>query len=498
VLDSGVSSRVYPSIVKCRLAAARPATVYARETACDGRRADAVCDGQIRLGPGYERGVLLFTSAAVLIVASGWLFLGVLEDVLAKDPLVQVDLIVYRYLQDARLPSLDSVLVAASELGDAAVILPVVLVVLAWFIWHRLWQSALYWLAAIGGAEIIVKLLKLALHRPRPNPFSSGAESFSFPSSHATLSVVAYGFLAFLLCRGQRPRVRTGVVLTAALAIALIALSRLYLGVHWVSDVLAGMSFGLAWIAVLAIAYVLRVHENIQPRRLALMFAATLVAGGSLHIVRQHAPDLVLYAPSRSLTEMKGDQWASGGWQALPSGRMVIPGEIDEPFTVQWAGTAAPIEAALHVAGWKPAAGWSPLAILDAWLGRAPSSESNPVRLKFHEGSAAKIVLVQPVSPETRLVIRLWPSGFVMGRSGGVPGSVPIWVGTVTRERASDASALPFSGPPHDDDFSAPGTALAQQFPDARWVTRNVSPLPKWDRRVLLLCSNESLTCPRP
>ncbi len=446
----------------------------------------------------WRQHVLLLTSAALLIVGSGWLFLGVLEDVLAKDPLVQIDLIVYRYLQDARLPSLDSALVAASEFGDAAVILPVVLVVLAWFIWHRLWQSAIYWLSAIGGAEIIVKLLKLALHRPRPNPFSSGAESFSFPSSHATLSIVAYGFLAFLLCHGQRPRVRIAVLLTAALAIALIASSRLYLGVHWVSDVLAGMSFGLAWIIVLAIAYVLHVHENIQPRRLALMFVATLAVGGSLHIVRQHGPDLALYAPSQSVTEMKGDQWASAGWQALPVGRMVIPGEIDEPFTVQWAGTAAPIEAALRAAGWKPAPSWSPLAILDDWLGRAPSSASNLVPIKFHEGSAAKMVFARLVSPGTRLVIRLWPSGFMIGRPGGAPSGVPIWVGTVTRERAADASALPFSGSPHDDDFSAPGTTLAQQFPDARWVTRNVSSLPKWDRRVLLLCSNESLTCPRP
>ncbi|WP_235025919.1 HAD-IC family P-type ATPase [Caballeronia arationis] len=446
----------------------------------------------------WHRHVLLFTSAALFIVASGWLFLGVLEDVLAKDPLVQIDLIVYRYLQDARLPSLDSVLVAASELGDAAVILPVVLVVLAWFIWRRLWQSAIYWLAAIGGAEIIVKLLMLALHRAQPNPFSSGAESFSFPSSHATLSVVAYGFLAFLLCRAERPGVRTAVVLTAALAIALIALSRLYLGVHWVSDVLAGISFGLAWIAVLAIAYVLRVHENIQPERLALMFAATLATGGSLHIVRQHAHDLALYAPSRSVTEMTGDQWASAGWQALPVGRRVIPGEIDEPFTVQWVGTTAPIEAALRAAGWKAAPGWSPLAILDDWLGRVPSSVANPVRFKFHEGSPAKMVFVRLVSPETRLVIRLWPSGFVIGRPGGAPSSVPIWVGSVRRERVADARALPFSGPPDDDDFSASGSTLAQQFPDARWVTRNVSPLPKWDRRVLLLCSKESLACPRP
>ncbi|MGF6970738.1 magnesium-transporting ATPase (P-type)/membrane-associated phospholipid phosphatase [Paraburkholderia sp. WC7.3g] len=272
----------------------------------------------------WRRHIVLSTSAALLIIGSAWLFLGVLEDVLAKDPLVQFDLVVYRYLQDVRLPSLDSVMVAISELGDAAVILPVVLAVLAWFIWRRLWQSAIYWLAAIGGAGIIVKLLKLALHRPRPNPYSVGAESFSFPSSHATLSVVAYGFLAFLLCHDQRHRARTAIVVAAAIGIALIASSRLYLGVHWVSDVLAGMSLGLAWIAVLAIAYGLRVRENPGSRRLLLIVAATVLAGGSLHIAQQHDPDLALYAPSRTHKEMTATQWASTGWQALPVGRVVV------------------------------------------------------------------------------------------------------------------------------------------------------------------------------
>ena len=78
-------------------------------------------------------------------------------------------------------------------------------------------------------AEILVKVLKVALHRSRPGLFYDGVESFAFPSSHATMSVVAYGFLAFLICRKQRAPVRLLIATTTAFGIALIASSRLHL-----------------------------------------------------------------------------------------------------------------------------------------------------------------------------------------------------------------------------------------------------------------------------
>ncbi len=145
-------------------------------------------------------------------------------------------------------------------------------------------------------AEALVKVLKLTLHRPRPGPFYGGVEQFSFPSGHATLSIVAYGFLAFLLCRGEQHRLRMVFALAAALLIAPIAFSRLYLGAHWLSDVLGGLSFGVAWVAVLAVAHVYQTHEDLKPRRLAAVMLATLVIAGTAHIATDHAVDLARYA----------------------------------------------------------------------------------------------------------------------------------------------------------------------------------------------------------
>lgn len=68
-----------------------------------------------------------------------------------------------------------------------------------------------YWLAAIGIAEVLAKVLKVALHRPRFGAFHGGIEQFSYPSSHATISVLVHG-LAFLVCRGGSPGLRKVVI----------------------------------------------------------------------------------------------------------------------------------------------------------------------------------------------------------------------------------------------------------------------------------------------
>ena len=103
------------------------------------------------------------------------------------------------------------------------------------------------------------------MHRARPGELLySGWSAFSFPSGHSTVNVVLYGFLAFLIAREFRPALRVSVALGAATLIFLIAFSRLYLGAHWLSDVLGGLAFGSAWLALLGLSYLGRQVERIE------------------------------------------------------------------------------------------------------------------------------------------------------------------------------------------------------------------------------------------
>lgn len=234
--------------------------------------------------------------AAVLVLGGAWLFLGILEDVATHDPLVHIDAFIHDVLLTLRTPDGDRFWVAVTELGDIQVVLPVIVVALVWFLAHRLWRTALYWLAAVGVAEALVQVIKLTLHRPRPGGLHAGVAQFSFPSGHATLSLVVYGFLAFLLCVQASHRFRVVIVSGAALLIGLVAWSRLYLGVHWMSDVVGGLSFGTAWIAALAVAYLYQQREVPRSASLGVTVVVTFVVAAALHIAASHAVDFLRYA----------------------------------------------------------------------------------------------------------------------------------------------------------------------------------------------------------
>lgn len=114
-------------------------------------------------------------------------------------------------------------------------------------------RIAAFVVAAIGGGEVASTVLKLFYVRPRPDLVPHGMEVFtaSFPSGHAMMSAVAYLTLAGLLARVERQRDVKVLILVLGMATTLlVGFSRIYLGVHWPSDVLAGWCVGAAWAAL--------------------------------------------------------------------------------------------------------------------------------------------------------------------------------------------------------------------------------------------------------
>jgi len=135
--------------------------------------------------------------------------------------------------------------------------------------WRRgNWQPALAAAVTWGGIVLVETSVKGWVARPRPSLRLAvdhvPAHGFSFPSGHTSQSTAVYGLLAVLLWRHFAEKVRrTIIVLVAVLAISAVGFSRLYLGVHWFSDVLAGWLLGLSWLAVaLAGMAAFKVHRN--------------------------------------------------------------------------------------------------------------------------------------------------------------------------------------------------------------------------------------------
>lgn len=209
-----------------------------------------------RLTPGQYLGLHL-TLGLAASAGCLWLFGGLAEDVLTGDPLVRFDGAVADYLHYSATPALTTFFLAVTAFGSAQAIALLGLLVAAWLAWKRRWTSLATWLAAVGGAAVLNLVLKALFARPRPifdHPLLVES-TYSFPSGHAMGSLVAYGILAYfaVLAAGSW-KGRVAVVFAAALLIFLIGLSRMYLGVHYFSDVAAGYAAGGLWLSALITA----------------------------------------------------------------------------------------------------------------------------------------------------------------------------------------------------------------------------------------------------
>lgn len=193
-------------------------------------------------------GIYLIAGAAVA-VAGTWAFVELAEHVRAGGTQA-FDNAVLAWMGAHQAAWLQASVLEITALGTGAVVI-MIAVVSALFLalgQHR-WSAFLLVVATVGGL-VLNDVLKLAFHRPRPHVFAWGTHvtSSSFPSGHAMGAVIVYSTVAYLAARLEQARWARVLTLVAALVvIALICTSRLYLGVHYPSDVLAGLVIGFAW-----------------------------------------------------------------------------------------------------------------------------------------------------------------------------------------------------------------------------------------------------------
>ena len=137
-----------------------------------------------------------------------------------------------------------------TALGSASVLILITAGVVLYLLMAGRRSAALLVFVSVAGGQVLSSLLKLGIDRPRPELVSHLAEVYtmSFPSGHAMLSAVTYLTLGALLARIEKRRATKIYVLSVAVLITvLVGASRVYLGVHWPSDVLAGWCAGFAW-----------------------------------------------------------------------------------------------------------------------------------------------------------------------------------------------------------------------------------------------------------
>lgn len=196
---------------------------------------------------------LHLTVGFAISVAALWLFAGITEDVLTHDPLTRFDLAALNWIRARSTSRGDAIFQAVSLMGSPVAMAVIGIAGMVATVWRRNWVLLAGWVAAFAGAGLLTLILKIVIKRPRPTGAAAflHGETFSFPSGHALGSLVGYGILGYLIGAlwMENHRARGVLALVIAGVVVAIGASRLYLGVHYFSDVVAGYSAGSLWLS---------------------------------------------------------------------------------------------------------------------------------------------------------------------------------------------------------------------------------------------------------
>lgn len=384
------------------------------------------------VAPENPRSVLVVVFAAVALAALVAL-VDMTVGVFARGAFLNTDLSINKLMRELRNAPADDIMVAITMLGDWPVMTALGLAMTGWLFLRRSWRAGLAVLAAIIAARIFVFGLKFGIQKARPVELYPDVVSYAFPSGHTAIATVTLGILAVLVSHSMGRWGRSLVFAICGIAVVAIAYSRLYLGVHWLSDVLGGFLFGAIVTAAFGV-----VLEAIPPRRIApvgltVIALAALIVAGAVHIGSSFAHALELYAPRQVVHRQTVEDWQASGWTKLPPRRIDLAGKPEEEFTIQWLGGPAALAAVLDEHGWRLQPKWHWKDGLP-YLNPEATLDELPPRPVLHEGLRSLLTWTQPSSDPGayRLVLRLWKSDYEVVDNHGAE---PVFLLSLTRER---------------------------------------------------------------
>ncbi|HEY4189417.1 MAG TPA: phosphatase PAP2 family protein [Candidatus Limnocylindrales bacterium] len=181
---------------------------------------------------------------------------AVLADQIYNKEASVLDQVANPFLHAISSPALDLVMNGITTLGSVPFVAALFIGSVVFFVYHGYRAEALFLAAAIGGSVLLDSLLKVFVERPRPAlPWAHVLPDYSFPSGHSMNSLVFYLAIALIVRTVYGPRAGSIAVPIALLIAIAVGLSRIYLGYHYLSDVVGGFAAGLAWLFIVAIAF---------------------------------------------------------------------------------------------------------------------------------------------------------------------------------------------------------------------------------------------------
>jgi len=351
--------------------------------------------------------------------------MGVIEDIVSQETIVVFDSRFENLLYVYRSPILVKIFLWITLLGKAKIIFSLSLVFsLLFWIWRKRDYILPLWIS-LCGSYLFFFFGKIALHRQRPAGIGVYDETFfSFPSGHATIAIAFYGFIAYFLIRQIGTwRSRLNLSFAAIMLIAVIGFSRLYLGVHFLSDVLGGYLLGILWLIIgICMTELLPVGKSgapmlsLSPLALRISSVVLLVCGMGFYIYSGlHYHPVKQAIPEQFAAQVVVNNIPQGfANNKLPKFTESITGETRKPLNVIFlADNDKVIVQAMQKAGWKAAdpVAFSSVAKSIKTLLQGQSYPYAPVSPAFWNGQANEMSFEKAIPPDTfrkRYEVRIW------------------------------------------------------------------------------------------
>ncbi len=367
-----------------------------------------------------------------MAVMCGILFLLVWFEVCHHGSLIQINQPLFYLLQSFRSPRMDKIWTLFTILGSPEALLAASLLAALGLAIYKQWRASTHLLLlgfiSTGAIEVFKKIYFSA----RPAGLMVIDHTSSFPSGHTTMSVAVLGFLAFITARVIPRNCRWLLYTFFCLLIFLISISRLFLGQHWITDILGSWLLGLSILLFITLSYrrmpktrgILRINKI---RWMAIILLSVLLPWicAGWFTFKNILLNTQIVQPNITLNL---NQWWQQPTQLVPLYRPDRLGKLGEPFNVQWAGNLADIQKFLLDHGWELAAKRSEMY---SALARFTSHEPEfnmPLLPKIYRNKAPQAFFIKRLANSPDIIeLRLWQSGVAFTDS-----TTPLWLGVLT------------------------------------------------------------------
>jgi membrane protein DedA with SNARE-associated domain/membrane-associated phospholipid phosphatase len=334
--------------------------------------------------------------------------------------------VVFHLFRGLRTKTLDTIMINITLLGQKQVILPIIAVIFGWLIIYRRWRAAFHvlLLGILAGGSIFIS--KHLIQSPRPWGIFQSPESYSMPSGHATLTITIIMGLAFLIANAARPFWRHLIYYIAVTLTFFVGISRLYLGAHWLTDILAAWLLGSTLLTLVIISYQRYAEKPISS--LVTFFLSLFTLTCTFLVFHHIAMDKlkISYAQINwPILEVPMKDWLQQ-YDILPAYRTSLFGFQSQAINIEWVGNIDKIEQTLSLDGWKKPPSRDLISTLHRIADISSTQYLPLVSPQYLDKKPALILTKQAKDGKSLLVIRLWNGNRVIKET-----KTTIWVGIV-------------------------------------------------------------------